>query len=124
MEKKVMQEQEWQVLHDRITEVLNKYGRKDAFGKGDYWLLDDNWGRHQQQLEIQNLNLLKPHIVKSLQALLANFPNWYITAQVDLSSRGGSWPGMGVLIYPDEIVDELLREFLPEEFRSYSYVEK
>jgi hypothetical protein len=115
------QEREWQTLQDRIIDLLQRFGRKDAFGDGDYWLLDDNWGRHRQELEIQNLNLLQPHIIKSLQALLADLPNWYITAQVDVSGKEDIWPGMGVIIYPDEIVDELRREFLPEEFRNFSY---
>ena len=88
--------------------------RRDAFGKGDYWLLDENWGRYRQELEIQNLNLLQPHIVKSLQALLADLPNWYITARVDVPGKEKIWPGMGVIIYPDEIVDELQSTQLSE----------
>jgi hypothetical protein len=114
-------EREWQILHDRITDLLDRYGRKNAFGEGDYWLLDDYLGPRRQELEIQNLNLFKPHIIKSLQALLADFPNWHITAQVDVPGKEDSWPGMGVVIYPDEIVDELLRDFLPQEFRNISY---
>jgi hypothetical protein len=31
------------------------------------------------------------------------------------------WPVMGVIIYHDEIVDELLRDFLPPEFRGLIY---
>jgi hypothetical protein len=115
------QEREWQILQDRIIRLLQKFGRRDAFGQGDYWLLDENWGRHRQELEIQNLSLLQPHIVKSLQALLADLPNWYITARVDVPGKEKIWPGMGVIIYPDEIVDELQREFLPKEFRNVRY---
>jgi hypothetical protein len=81
------QEREWQILQDRIIRLLQKFGRRDAFGKGDYWLLDENWGRHRQELEIQNLSLLQPHIAKSLQALLADLPNWYITARVDVPGK-------------------------------------
>jgi hypothetical protein len=29
------QEAAWQVLHDRITEILDQYGKKDPIGKGD-----------------------------------------------------------------------------------------
>ena len=52
------QEREWQILHDRITETLDAFGRKDAFGKGDYWLVDENWGWRTQAIEVQNVNLL------------------------------------------------------------------
>ena len=62
-----IQDREWRVLHDRIAETLDRFGRRDAFGDGDYWLVDDNWGQCRQLIEIQNLNLLQPHIVKLLQ---------------------------------------------------------
>lgn len=115
------QEKEWLILHDRITETLNRFGRKDAFGKGDYWLLDDNWGRHQHEVEVQNLNLLKPHIIKSLQALLAEYSDWRITVSVAVPGTENDWPGMGLIVYDGEIIDELQREFLPQEFQSIKY---
>lgn len=120
-DKEAIQEAEWSRLHDLITETLNRFGHKDAFGKGDYWLLDDNWGWYRHQLEVPNLDLLKPHVIKALQALLANYPNWDITVRVDVPGKEKIWPGMGIIIYPDEIVDELQRDFLPQEFRNFHY---
>src|SRR5437879_6094530 len=115
------QEAEWRVLHDRITETLGRFGKKDAFGKGDYWLLDDNWGTWRQEIEAQNLNLLQPHIVKLLQALLADYPDWEITVRVDVLGKENVWPGMGLVIHDDGIIDDLRREFLPEEFHNIVY---
>jgi hypothetical protein len=121
MSANLVQVREWQVLHDRIDGLLHRFGRKDAFRDGDFWLVDENWGRYRQVLEIQNLNLLRPDIIKSLQALLADFPKWYITAQVDVRGKEDSWPAMGLAIYPNEIVDDLQRDFLPKEFRNITY---
>src|SRR5258707_1249924 len=109
------QQRDWQVLHDAITATLDRFGRKDAFGKGDYWLLDDNWGRLSQQLEFQNLELFKPQIIKVLQDLLAGYPDWYITIRVAVPGKEKIWPGMGLIIYSDEVIDELRRDFLPVE---------
>jgi hypothetical protein len=111
------QERDWQTLHDAITATLDRFGRKNAFGRGDYWLVDDNWGRLSQQLEFQNLELFKPHIIKALQDLLVDYPDWYITIRVAVPEKEGIWPGMGLIIYSDEVVDELRRGFLPAEFR-------
>lgn len=120
-EKELQQDKEWQILHDGITETLDRFGRKSPFTGGDYWLLDENWGWYRQQVEIQNLNLLHPHVIKALQALLADYPNWDITVRIDVPGKEKSWPGMGLIIYHDEIVDELRREFLPPEFRDIVY---
>jgi hypothetical protein len=46
------QERDWQALHDAITATLDRFGRKDAFGRGDYWLVDDNWGWWSHQIEV------------------------------------------------------------------------
>ncbi len=110
---------EWQILHDRITELLDQFGKKDPFGTGDYWLVDEDWGSYRQKLEVQNLNLLKPHIIKSLQALLAGYPDWEIMFRVD--GMENVWPAMGLIIHDEEIIDDLRREFLPEEFRNFVY---
>jgi hypothetical protein len=76
-----------------------------------YWLVDDNWGRLSQQLEFQNLELFKPHIIKALQDLLVDYPDWYITIRIAVPEKEGIWPGMGLIIYSDEVVDELRRDF-------------
>ncbi len=115
------QETEWSCLYDLIMETLDRYGRKDPFGKGDYWLLDENWSWHCHQLEFQNLNLFRPEIVKALQGLLADFPDWEIAIRVDVPAMDGKWPGMGLIISTDKIVDELQRRYLPEEFHNYTY---
>src|SRR5947207_15026113 len=108
-------EVEWRILHDRITETLDRFGKKDAFGRGDYWLVDEDLGLYRQKLEIQNLNLLQPHIIKSLQALLAGYPDWEIMFRVDVLGKEKEWPAMGVIIHDDEIIDDLRREYLPDE---------
>ena len=120
-EKEALQEKEWAILHDRIANLLDQFGKKDPVGDGDYWLVDENLGWQRHKVEIDNLNFLQPHIIKSLQALLADFPTWDITVQVAVSGKEKEWPGMGLTIYSDEIIDELQREFLPDEFRNIHY---
>ncbi len=113
---------EWKILHDRIAETLDGFGaRKDAVGKGDYWLVDEDLGLYLQKLEVQNLSLLQPHIIKSLQALLNGYPDWEIAFRVDVIGKENEWPAMGLLIHDNEIIDDLQREFLPEEFRDIIY---
>jgi hypothetical protein len=115
------QERDWQILHDRIAHVLDQFGRRDAFGRGDYWLVDDNWGQYRHLIEIQNLDLLQPHIIRALQAQLADYPRWELCVGVDVVREDRKWPGMGLIIYSDEIVDKLERAYLPPEFRDMRY---
>lgn len=117
----VIQERQWQVLHDRITELLDQFGKKDPVRKGDYWLLDENWGWTRQQLEFQNLALLRPEIINALRDLLAEYPDWDITVRIDVPGTEDVWPGMGLLISRDEIIDDLHRDYFPPEFHRFFY---
>jgi hypothetical protein len=115
------QENEWQRLHDLITQTVDRYGLKDAVGEGDYWLYDDNLGWYRHQLEFNNPRLFHPEVVKSLQSLLSDFPDWDISIRVTLTSLDTSAPGMGLVVSSDKIIDQLQRQYLPDEFRDYVY---
>lgn len=110
------QETEWERLHEEIDGVLRQYGQQDQFGKGDYWLVDDNWGNHQHKIEIQNPSLIRPQIISLLQRLLSQYADWEIVIGLY-----GPWPRMGLIVHNDEIVDGLQRQHLPREFRDIRY---
>jgi hypothetical protein len=72
-----------------------------------------------------NPRILQPPALKSLQSLLIDFPDWEILISVvnrdsdseDVRTYGYEWPQSGVVIRDDEIIDELDRDNLPQEFR-------
>lgn len=111
----------WNALYDRIRGLLEKHGKEDAFARGDFWVLDDNWGTPEQRVEINNLALLRPEIVKALQALLTGLQGWKIVVAVDVREKEKIWPPMGLIIRSHEIVDGLQRQYFPEPFRQFRY---
>jgi hypothetical protein len=115
------QEEHWERLYTALSETLQRFGREDAFGNADYWLLDDNWGNRQQKVEIQNLNLIRPEVVSSLQKTLVDFPDWEIVVAIDVPQHETDWPAMGLIIRGHEIVDGLQRQYFPEEFQNIEY---
>jgi hypothetical protein len=115
-EADAQQEQEWQALYKLIVQTMARWGVDEPFGKGDYLIVDDFYVRHRQMLEVQNLKMFKVEIIKSLQALLKDFPNWEITMAVDVIGKE-HWPRMGIAIRSHVIIDDLQRKYLPEEFR-------
>ncbi len=121
-ELELQQEREWGLLYDRIARLLSQLGREDAFGEGDYWLVDDNWGLHQHKVEIQNLELIGAEVVARLQALLADCPGWEIVVSVLPRDLNLNWPAMGLIVRDREIVDGLRREYFPPAFQSVRYV--
>jgi hypothetical protein len=115
------QERVWGKLYARIREVIGHYGNSNYIGEGDYWLLDDNWGMTQHKLYVNNLKMLEPVIIKRLQACLADYSDWEIVVAVDVPGSGDSWPPMGLIVRPHEMVDGLQRQYFPKEFQGIKY---
>jgi hypothetical protein len=72
-----------------------------------------------QIIELHNLTLLDPAIIKQLQDLLADYPDWEIVVRVVLD--GQEHIATGLIIANDEIIDDLQRDLLPAEFRNLTY---
>ena len=43
-ELRTRQEAEWEVLHDRVAALLERYGKIDFSPGADFWLVDENLG--------------------------------------------------------------------------------
>ncbi|NVO15470.1 MAG: hypothetical protein HXX10_15680 [Rhodoplanes sp.] len=111
----------WAELYDRIAAVLQRHGTEDPHARADYFVFDDNWGGPEQRVEINNLAMLRPPIVKELQGLLREYPDWKIVVAVDVRGKETEWPPMGLIVRAHEIIDGLQRQYLPEAFRDLRY---
>jgi hypothetical protein len=115
---------EWLKLYRRIKTVLKQHGKADYEGGrevADFFLVQDNWGGPLHQVEIHSLHMLQPPVIKSLQGLLRDYPEWEIVVRVDVLGKEDEWSGMGLTIYADSISDALKREYFPVEYQSLAY---
>jgi hypothetical protein len=111
----------WEELYLGIVALLSEYGIEDHLGHGDYLVVDDNYGWRRNTIEIHRLNMLDPVIVKSLQSLLNDVPDWEIVIAVDIPGTEAFWPRMGLTLRSGEIVDDLQRQYFPKEFQIWRY---
>ncbi|MBI3705421.1 MAG: hypothetical protein HY244_16610 [Rhizobiales bacterium] len=117
----VEQARVWDILYARLQEILRPFGKDDFLGRGDYWIVDDNWGPRRHTIYINNLEMLAPSIVKLIQASLADYPDWEIVADVSSKQYAQLWPAMGLIIRSHEIIDGLQRQYFPKEFQGIEY---
>jgi hypothetical protein len=115
-----LRDKEWNDLYKRIIQTLRQYGKDEATGDGDYWVVDDNYGWQRLIVNVFNLKMLNPSIILALRALLSELPNWSIVLALDVPGTEGKWPPMGVTIRKHEIIDGLERDYLPEPYRALS----
>jgi hypothetical protein len=114
-------EKEWDELYQRLKSILQPYG-EDAMSGGDYFLVDENFGRYTHQVEMHQLHMLRPEIIKALQGTLVGYPDWEIEISVSVAEEGIVIdPGKGPTLHDDEIVDALDRTLLPKEYQELVY---
>jgi hypothetical protein len=112
---------EWSELYDRMKSLLLQYG-EDDIDDGDYYLVDENFGRYTHQVEFHRLHMLRPEIIKALQSLLAGYPDWEIEVSVRIPEENiRIEPGEALTLHDDEIIDALDRGLLPEKYRDLKY---
>lgn len=114
---------EWQLLYDRVSRVLAAHGIENSIGEEDYFLVDDNYGWYRSQVEIHNLKMLRPEIVRELRSALSDLPAWEITVSVDIPGKERTWPPMGLTIRKHEIIDGLQRRLFPIEYQNLQYAD-
>jgi hypothetical protein len=79
-----VQEVEWQDLYAELTRVLSAVGRENAFGEGDFWIVDDNYGSLQHKVCVTRIAYLTPELVASVQRLLSSrHPRWEVLLTLD-----------------------------------------
>jgi hypothetical protein len=92
---------EWQILYDAVRSVCARYGKEDPFGKGDYWVIDDNWGGVTQKIAVNSSKFLSPKLVAELADCIAKTKLYgaQIVVALDLETPNEKLPPMmGLLI--------------------------
>lgn len=96
-------DEEWAALYESLRAALAKLGREDAFGDGDYWLVDDDYGGVAQKLCVHRLAFLDSSLVTTIQAVLTRFPGWHVLVQLEAEIDGHPTPPEGIVIYPNHV---------------------
>jgi hypothetical protein len=114
-------DREWNELYAQIKGVLLKYGQDDI-DEGEYFVVDEIFSSYVHQIEMHKLHMLQPEIIKSLQRLLKDYPDWEIEISICIPQENISIdPGEGLTLRDNEIVDALDRELLPKEYQNLKY---
>jgi len=108
-------------LFKRLARTLRRYGRNWS----DYYLLKERSWAYRHLILTNNPLILQSPIPNVLQGLLAGYPDWEIIICVvnresdseDVQKYGYEWPESQIVIRDDLIIDCLVRERLPREFR-------
>lgn len=115
------QDRIWNMLYQQLVDLFSQHGLENAFGEGDFWVVDDNYGWKRLTVCISDLAILTPSTVLIVQRILNDFPNWEIVLPLEGKARKEEWPPMGLTVRKHEIIDGLQREYLPPPYNRLEF---
>jgi hypothetical protein len=64
---------EWESLYEELMTILERHGKHDPFGDGDYFLVDDCYSSPQHKVERTSSHGFTPSLVAEVQTLLKRY---------------------------------------------------
>lgn len=74
---------EWSELYGALGDVLRSFGVENAFGDGDYWIVDDNWGDPSHKVCVSRASFIMPALLAAVQNSLTGYQAWRVLLQID-----------------------------------------
>lgn len=113
------EDRETRKLYHSLEQLLAAHGTSNAFGEGDYWIVDDSWVPLSHKVCIFNIELLTPQLVDEVQHLLKDeFPACHLWFQIEVREPGAEVPLPGIRVFPDRVEHDWDRDKLRSIFKN------
>lgn len=98
----------WQRLYDALVLTCKWYGDENAFGRADFWVVDDDYGCHDQKMCVSSMTFLTPEVVQAIQQCIrdAGAPGAQVMIQLELQGHvGDQVPPEGLIVKAHDIAE-------------------
>lgn len=105
---------EWKCLYGVLGSTLSELGIENAYGDGDYWLVDDDYGDTTHKVCVHSKSFLRPTLIAAIQRALQGFPNWRVMLQFEFPIAGAADASTGLIVYPSALETHWDKELVTE----------
>jgi hypothetical protein len=111
MDAAAIQLKEWDALYCELQDALSKFGREDAFGDGDYWIVDDNYSSPQHKVCVHQVSFITLPMVTAVQRLLRGRQlRWEVLVVFDFHDPQRHPDDHGLTITAHQVVEHLSQD--------------
>jgi hypothetical protein len=113
------QDQEWQALYAELAALLERHGKQDPYGEGDFWIVDDNWGSPQHKVCIFRLSFLTRPLALEIQRLIRQYSlPWEVLLSLDNPEHRPTPDDLGVTVRKADIEEAWSQDRMQRAFGS------
>lgn len=98
----------WDALYAAVRKVCLRFGKEDACGGADFWVVDDNWGDVTQKVCVTSPKFLTPEFVKAISQCVkeADIVGAKVILALDLNLPDSRLPPSAIVVTADTVVEE------------------
>jgi hypothetical protein len=112
-------DEEWQALYAELTSLLERHGKQDPFGDGDFWIVDDSWGSPQHKVCIFRLPFLTRPLALEIQRLIRQYSlPWEVLLSLDNPEHRPTPDDLGVTVRKADIEEAWSQDRMQRAFGS------
>lgn len=117
-----LQNEEWTKLYDELQQLLARHGREDAFGEGDFWVVDDNYGSPQHKVCVSRASFLTKIMASEVQQKIRTYSlPWEVIFAFDPRDERLDSADLGILVRKTDIQEHWdtgrMKRLLGNDFR-------
>jgi len=108
----------WRELYSLLRALCLRSGVESPYGKGDFWIVDDDWGGQLHKICVFRISFITKRLVGDIQALLqTQFADWGVMFQLEILNAVETIPPEGLVVYADAIEEAWDRDLLIRVFQ-------
>ena len=112
------EDRDTRALYASLEQLLGARGTSNAFGKGDYWIVEDSWAPRSHKVCIFNIEFLTPQLAEEVQQLLKQqFLACQVWFQIEVVEPGVLIPLPGIRVFADRIEQDWDRDKMRSIFK-------
>src|SRR3954462_581293 len=113
------QEREWRALYAALSVLLEKHGKADAHGDGDFWIVDDNYGSAQHKVCVTRVSFLTRPLAAAVQRRLrVHSLAWEVLFSLDKPELRPTENDLGILVRKHDIQEHWSADRMQKAFGS------
>jgi hypothetical protein len=113
------EDRDTRALYASLEQLLGTRGTSNAFGKGDYWIVDDSWVPRSHKVCIFNIEFLTQQLAQEVQLLLKQkFLACQVWFQIEVVEPGVPIPLPGIRVFADRIEQDWDRDKMRSTFKN------
>ncbi len=89
-DEKTEKSKKFDAVYEALIDRLSSFGVNSAYGQGDYWVVDDDYGDDVLRIHVFQPGFWSNEVLSAVDTTLRDFPGWRVDARAEMAIPSAS----------------------------------